>query len=160
MDIYLRYYVFWKSWCYITDRSTISDVFNDEHRSSNNRTSCFQTNLDCVYNIIMVISEFGKTTGNVRCQHSSVIVILAYHLEWWRKVPLSRPFLARIHGTLNRSRYISVVLKHVALPFVLALWQAIFQQDNTRLNVTGVVQTFLNSENVLMLPWFFRSFHL
>ncbi|GFY36063.1 transposable element Tcb1 transposase [Trichonephila clavipes] len=38
--------------------------------------------------------------------------------------------LSRIDGTLNRARYISGVLRPVALPFIRALRNLTFQQDN------------------------------
>lgn len=44
----------------------------------------------------------------------------------------SRSPLVRIDATLNSSRYISDVLRPVALPFIRALRNPTFQQDNAR----------------------------
>ena len=44
--------------------------------------------------------------------------------------------LLRINGTLNSGPYISFILRSVALPFIQALRNAIFQQENSRLHVT------------------------
>ncbi|GFU87454.1 uncharacterized protein TNCV_2445881 [Trichonephila clavipes] len=62
------------------------------------------------------------------------------------------PFV-RIDGTLNSARHISGVLRTVTLPFIRALCNPTFQQDNARPHVAGIVQTFLEMENVQLLPW-------
>lgn len=69
----------------------------------------------------------------------------------------SRSPLVRIEGTLNSGRYISGVLRPVALPFIRALRNATFQQDNARPHVAGIVRTFLDTENVRLLSWPARS---
>ena len=58
MEFHLDDHEFVYSSCYITDRSTMNDVFNDEPRRINVVTSYFQTNLDSAYSIILVISVF------------------------------------------------------------------------------------------------------
>ncbi|GFX39796.1 hypothetical protein TNCV_2645591 [Trichonephila clavipes] len=45
----------------------------------------------------------------------------------------SRPPLVRIHGTLNRVRNISGVLRPVALPFIRVLQNPTFKKDNARM---------------------------
>ena len=60
----------------------------------------------------------------------------------------SRSPLVRIDGTLNSGRYISDVLRPVALPFIRSLRSPTFQQDNARPHVAGPVQAFLDTENV------------
>ncbi|GFX10858.1 transposable element Tcb1 transposase [Trichonephila clavipes] len=65
----------------------------------------------------------------------------------------SRSLLVRIDGTLNRVRYISSVLGPIALPFIQALRNPTFQQDNSRLHVSGIVRTFFDTENIRLLPW-------
>ncbi|GFW08159.1 transposable element Tcb1 transposase [Trichonephila clavipes] len=47
--------------------------------------------------------------------------------------------LVRIAGTLNSQRYISEVLESVVLPYLQGLATAIFQQDNARPHVAGIV---------------------
>lgn len=61
--------------------------------------------------------------------------------------------LVHIDGTLYSGRYISVVLRGVALLFIRAVRNVGFQQNNARLYVAGIVLTFLNTENVQSLPW-------
>ncbi|GFU84812.1 transposable element Tcb1 transposase [Trichonephila clavipes] len=60
--------------------------------------------------------------------------------------------LVSIDCTLNSKRLISGVLRPVALPFIRALRNPTFQQDNVRPNVAGILRTFLDMENVLLLP--------
>ncbi|GFW16538.1 uncharacterized protein TNCV_2351621 [Trichonephila clavipes] len=64
----------------------------------------------------------------------------------------SRSPLVRIARTLNRALYISGVLRPVALPFIRALRNLTFQQDNARPHVAG-----LDTENVQLLSWPARS---
>ncbi|GFY03987.1 transposable element Tcb1 transposase [Trichonephila clavipes] len=65
--------------------------------------------------------------------------------------------LVLLDGTLNSARYIFGVLRPVALPFISALRNPTFQQDNARSYVAGIVRTFLDTENVRLLPWSARS---
>ncbi|GFY17799.1 transposable element Tcb1 transposase [Trichonephila clavipes] len=58
-----------------------------------------------------------------------------------------------IDGTLNSAPYISGVLPPVSLPFVQALPNPTFQQDNVLPHVAGIVRTFLYTKNVRQLPW-------
>ena len=58
----------------------------------------------------------------------------------------SRSPLVRIDGTLNSGRYISDVLRPVALPFIRSLPNPTFQQDNARPQVAGPVWAFLGTE--------------
>ncbi|GFT45504.1 uncharacterized protein TNCV_3781401 [Trichonephila clavipes] len=60
-------------------------------------------------------------------------------------------------GTFNSAHYISGVLRPVALPFIRVIRKPTFKQDNARPNVAGIVRTFLNTENVRLLPWPARS---
>ncbi|GFX96955.1 transposable element Tcb1 transposase [Trichonephila clavipes] len=64
----------------------------------------------------------------------------------------SRSTLVRTDGTLNSTRYNSNVLRPVALPFIIALQNPTFQQDNARSHIAGIVRTFLDMENVRLLP--------
>ncbi|GFS98873.1 transposable element Tcb1 transposase [Trichonephila clavipes] len=45
------------------------------------------------------------------------------------------------------------MLRPVALPFIRALRNPTFQQDNARPHVAGIVRTFLDTEDVRLLPW-------
>ncbi|GFW30958.1 transposable element Tcb1 transposase [Trichonephila clavipes] len=63
----------------------------------------------------------------------------------------------RIDCTLNSARYISGELRPATLPFIRALQNSTFQQDNVRLHVAGIVQTFLDTENFQLLSWPARS---
>ncbi|PRD32343.1 UNVERIFIED_CONTAM: Transposable element Tcb1 transposase [Trichonephila clavipes] len=69
----------------------------------------------------------------------------------------SRSPLVRIEGTLNSACYISGVLRPVGLHFTRALRNPTFQQDNARPHVTGIVRTFLDTENVRLFPLPTRS---
>ncbi|GFU99134.1 uncharacterized protein TNCV_1228481 [Trichonephila clavipes] len=55
------------------------------------------------------------------------------------------------------ARYISGVLRPVSLPFIQALRNPTFQQDNSQPHVAGIVWTFLDTGNVRLLPWPTRS---
>ncbi|GFW60976.1 transposable element Tcb1 transposase [Trichonephila clavipes] len=74
-------------------------------------------------------------------------------MVWSAIVYKSRSSLVHIDGTLNSARYISGMLRPLALPFIRALQNHMFQQDNARLHVAGIVRTFLDMENVWLLPW-------
>ncbi|GFY02447.1 transposable element Tcb1 transposase [Trichonephila clavipes] len=64
----------------------------------------------------------------------------------------------RYHPRANTSqRYISGVLRSVALPLFRALRNPTFQQDNARPHVSGIVRAFLDTENVRLLSWSARS---
>ncbi|GFT78207.1 transposable element Tcb1 transposase [Trichonephila clavipes] len=54
---------------------------------------------------------------------------------------MSRLSLLRAHVTLDSARFISGVLRPVALPFIRGLWNPTFQQDNERPHVAGIKQT-------------------
>ncbi|GFX68371.1 uncharacterized protein TNCV_2817451 [Trichonephila clavipes] len=69
----------------------------------------------------------------------------------------SRSPLVSIGGTLNSARYISGVLRPVALTFIRVPRNSTFEQDNALPHVVGIVQTFLDTENVRLLPWPARS---
>ncbi|GFX54237.1 transposable element Tcb1 transposase [Trichonephila clavipes] len=66
----------------------------------------------------------------------------------------SRPPLYHIDGTLKSVRFISGVLRSVALHFIRALRNPTFQQDNAQPHATGIVRTFLDMENVKMFGCF------
>ncbi|GFV98184.1 transposable element Tcb1 transposase [Trichonephila clavipes] len=65
--------------------------------------------------------------------------------------------LVRIDGTLNSARYFSGVLRPVALHFIRALRNPTYQQNNARPHVTGIVRTFLETENVRLFTLPARS---
>ncbi|GFY21363.1 uncharacterized protein TNCV_3994071 [Trichonephila clavipes] len=69
----------------------------------------------------------------------------------------SRSPLARIDGTWNSARYFSGVLRSVALSFIRDLWNPTLQQDNERPHLVSIVRTYLDTENVRLLPWYARS---
>ncbi|PRD26679.1 UNVERIFIED_CONTAM: hypothetical protein NCL1_37503 [Trichonephila clavipes] len=89
-----------------------------------------------VYSIKMVASVFSGIVVNAHWQRSFVSVILANH---------------------QAARYISGVLRPVSLPFIQALRNPTFQQDNSQPHVAGIVWTFLDTGNVRLLPWPTRS---
>ncbi|GFT72184.1 transposable element Tcb1 transposase [Trichonephila clavipes] len=76
---------------------------------------------------------------------------------WGGIVYHSRTPLVRMAGTLNSQRYISEVLEPVVLPYLQALATAIFQQDNARPHVTGIVQRFFINHQIELLSWPARS---
>ncbi|GFW22668.1 transposable element Tcb1 transposase [Trichonephila clavipes] len=69
---------------------------------------------------------------------------IAYH---------GRSQLLRIVGNLNSTRYINEVLQPQAIPFLQGLPGAIFQQDNARPHVAKTVKSYLDSQQVQLLPW-------
>lgn len=69
---------------------------------------------------------------------------IAYH---------GRSQLLRIVGNLNSTRYINEVLQPQVIPFLQGLPGAVFQQDNARPHVARTVMTYLDSQQVQLLPW-------
>ncbi|GFV20845.1 transposable element Tcb2 transposase [Trichonephila clavipes] len=69
---------------------------------------------------------------------------IAYH---------GRSQLLRIVGNLNSTRYINEVLQPQAIPFLQGLPGAVFQQDNARPHVAKTVKSYLDSQQVQLLPW-------
>ena len=69
---------------------------------------------------------------------------------------MSRSPLIFIDGTLNSDRYISVVLKPVALPFIRGLQNVRFKEDHKQPHL-AVVWTFLDIDNVRLWSWPARS---
>ncbi|UYV78547.1 K02A2.6-like [Cordylochernes scorpioides] len=65
----------------------------------------------------------------------------------------SRTPLVRIAGILNSQLYISEVLKPVVLPYFQGFPKTIFQQDNARLHVARIVQSFFVNRQIEFLPW-------
>ncbi|GFV76663.1 transposable element Tcb1 transposase [Trichonephila clavipes] len=65
--------------------------------------------------------------------------------------------LVRIEGTLNGARYLSFVPLPVALHFIQALRNPMFQHYNERPHVIGIVWTFLDKENIRLFPLPARS---
>ncbi|GFY01218.1 transposable element Tcb1 transposase [Trichonephila clavipes] len=63
----------------------------------------------------------------------------------------SRSPLVRIEDTLNITRYVSGVLRPVALPFIRVLRNPMFKQDNARPHVAGIVRIYLDTEGVQLL---------
>jgi hypothetical protein len=68
-----------------------------------------------------------------------------------------RSRLLRIHGTLNRFRYINEVLDAELRHFLNRIPGAIFQQDNARPHVAREVVAYFNHYNIPLLPWPARS---
>ncbi|GFS89194.1 transposable element Tcb1 transposase [Trichonephila clavipes] len=64
----------------------------------------------------------------------------------------SRSPLVLIDGTLNSARYISEVSRPLAIPLIRVLRNPTCKQDNARPHVTGIFQTFLDTENARLLP--------
>ena len=142
------------SWRYITDKSNFNDVFNDEPGCMNGVTPCFQENLDSPYSIMMAASVFDSNAENACFQLAFGSFILVHHLEWCYGVPLNTRLLHLLFAlTLNSGRCISVALRLAALPIIRTLRNATFHQDNARPQVSGIVRTFLYTENVRLLPW-------
>ncbi|GFU64396.1 transposable element Tcb1 transposase [Trichonephila clavipes] len=69
---------------------------------------------------------------------------IAYH---------GRSQLLQIVGNLNSTRYINEVLQSQAIPFLQGLPGAVFQQDNARPHVAKTVKSYLDSQQVQLLPW-------
>ena len=81
MDYELEDYGFAYPWRYITDRNGFNTVFIHDPVHRNNVRSCFQTNLDSVYSIMMVTSVFVGADRSSLYQRAIDNGILAYHLE-------------------------------------------------------------------------------
>ncbi|GFU76297.1 transposable element Tcb1 transposase [Trichonephila clavipes] len=62
--------------------------------------------------------------------------------------------LVRIYGTLNSACYISGQLRPMALPFIRALRNYTFQQDNARAHVADIERTFLDTHGKQMFEMF------
>ncbi|GFT83666.1 transposable element Tcb1 transposase [Trichonephila clavipes] len=105
----------------------------------------------------MVTSVFAGIVVNAQWQRAFVIVPSAGVMLWSAIGYMSRSPLVCIDATLNRVHYISSVLRPVALPFIQALRNPTFQQDNARPHVPGIVRTFLGTENVRLSSWPARS---
>ncbi|GFT80417.1 transposable element Tc1 transposase [Trichonephila clavipes] len=56
-------------------------------------------------------------------------------------------------GNLNSTRYINEVLQPRAIPFLQGLPGAVFQHDNARPHVAKTVKSYLDSQQVQLLPW-------
>ncbi|GFV64621.1 transposable element Tcb1 transposase [Trichonephila clavipes] len=61
--------------------------------------------------------------------------------------------LLRIVGNLNSTRNINEVLQPQAIPFPQGFPGAVFQQDNARPHVAKTVKSYLDSQQVQLLPW-------
>lgn len=62
--------------------------------------------------------------------------------------------LVVIDGNLNAQRYVDNVLRPHAAPFIQARrGLTVFQQDNARPHTARVSMTFLESENIDVMPW-------
>ncbi|GFT95824.1 transposable element Tcb1 transposase [Trichonephila clavipes] len=72
-------------------------------------------------------------------------------MTWGAVEYTSRSPFVRIDGPLNS------VIRFVTLSFIRALRNLTFQQDNARPHVASIVRTFLDMENVRLLPWPARS---
>ncbi|GFW01752.1 hypothetical protein TNCV_1232521 [Trichonephila clavipes] len=99
-------------------------------------TSFFQMNTGSLYSIKVVASVFGGIVGNAHWHHRptgpspGVMVRAAIGHT-------SRSPLVCIDDTLNSAGNTSGLLRPVALPFIPALRNPTFQQDNARLPVVG-----------------------
>ncbi|GFX82393.1 transposable element Tcb1 transposase [Trichonephila clavipes] len=72
----------------------------------------------------------------------------------WRAISYhGRSQLLRIVGNLNSIRYINAVLQPQAIPFLQGLLGAVFQHDNARPPVAKTVKSYLDSQQVQLLPW-------
>ena len=117
--------------------------------SRNGLKSCFQTNLDTVQNNMRVISLFDNIVENTLS-----LCIYSTSTYWFITDGISCLWttscspLVRFFDTFNRSRYISVVLKPVILPFIWAMQSAFFQYDNVWQHVITVFWASLDAENV------------
>ncbi|GFU90667.1 transposable element Tc1 transposase [Trichonephila clavipes] len=69
---------------------------------------------------------------------------IAYH---------GRSQLLRIVGNLNSTRYTNAVLQPQAIPFLQGLLGAVFQHDNARPHIAKTVKSYLDWQQVQLLPW-------
>ncbi|PRD20676.1 UNVERIFIED_CONTAM: tc1a [Trichonephila clavipes] len=72
---------------------------------------------------------------------------------WGVIVYKSRPPLVRIDDTRRSAHYFYSALRPMTLPFIRALRNLTFRQDNARPHAPGNIRTFLGTENVQLLPW-------
>ncbi|GFV34841.1 transposable element Tc1 transposase [Trichonephila clavipes] len=149
------------SQCCITDRSLFNGVINDKPGHTNGETSYFQM---CESRFCLQHQE-GRTRV-LRHPGEPTLAACILHRQtgpspgvmvWGVIGYASRSPLVHIDGTLNSARYISGVLRPVALPFTRSLRNPTLQHDNARSHVAGIERTFLDTENVRLLPWPARS---
>ena len=90
-------------------------------------------NIDSVYSVIMVASVFGFIVKNTHGEHAFDIVVLDHHLESWDVIGyMSLSYLFRTNGSLKSGRYISVVPRLMAIPFIRDLQSAAKLSEHLR----------------------------
>ncbi|GFT92600.1 transposable element Tc1 transposase [Trichonephila clavipes] len=72
---------------------------------------------------------------------------------WGATTCHGRSQFLRIVGNLNSTRYINEILQPQAIPFLQGLPGTVFQQDNPRPHVAKTVKSYLDSQQVQLLPW-------
>ena len=158
MDCQLSDYGFGYPWRYIRQ-----GIFNGEPGRRNGVTTWFHTNVDSVYIIMMVSCMFDGIVENARYQCAFNIVIGIHRLECWYGMPLNHIWVISFSfwRHFEQCRCISVVLRFMALPFIQALRNVTFpQNNNVRPHVACTVRLFLGTKNVRLLSWPARSLAL
>ncbi|GFU49486.1 transposable element Tc1 transposase [Trichonephila clavipes] len=109
-------------------------------------------------------SQTGASSKWYRDEHTLAVCIRHRHtgpspgvMVWGAIGYTCRSPLVRTDSILNSARYISSVLHSVSLPFIRALRNPTFQQNNKQLYISGIIRTFLDTKNVRLLPWSARS---
>jgi hypothetical protein len=113
---------------WVVQRHTVTVVRPTTKLDTKVAVSSFQTSPGSVCSIMMDVFMSGGTEEDARCLLVFYIVIRALHLVWGYRQPLgcTRASLVRVVGNLNSERYISQILRLVAVPYFWGLKDVIF----------------------------------
>ncbi|GFX74762.1 uncharacterized protein TNCV_3121911 [Trichonephila clavipes] len=130
-------------------------VINDESGRTNCKTSFFRR-----IQVLFTASRYRVRVWRYRGERTFAACIRHRYtgssyggMIWGTIVYTLQSRFVRTDSTLNSARYISGVLRALSLPFIQALRNLMFKQDNTWPHVAGILQTFLDTKNVWLLPW-------
>ncbi|GFT22041.1 uncharacterized protein TNCV_3271061 [Trichonephila clavipes] len=96
--------------------------------------------------MIASVASWGPHIGRVHSSSSNMMIWDAIGYTFGSS-------FVRIDGTCNNGFYISSEFPPSVLPFIRALRNPTFQQDNARAHVGSIVRPFLDTEKVWMFPW-------
>ena len=110
-------------------------------------------------NRCLTLTEVELKFTEIKVYHIAVLMLVLAMILWlsakyWiNNSEILYKMPCWISGTLNSGHYIPIVLQPMALPFIWILQNYMFQHNIAWLHVANTVQTFLNLENVRLLPW-------
>ncbi|GFV87234.1 transposable element Tcb1 transposase [Trichonephila clavipes] len=94
----------------------------------------------------MAVYVSGGSEKNTRPILALDIGIEDPHKVGWLGQPLGK-------RRLKAGRYISEILRPVVMPYCRSLPNALYQQENARPHVVRCVLTFLDTQDIRLLPW-------